>query len=140
MAGKLTLTLSSLIVAAASRSRTFRIAIRYGERIRGAIRRIRARIPCRNTHVSRSYGLRRRIAPAESMRPDGTSYGVISRKMTRRSVSCRIVTVLAVILEISATKHWYVTENGRIQPQVSIPLFLNLIQNIRLRLPFHLIT
>ncbi|KYM81213.1 Tetratricopeptide repeat protein 17 [Atta colombica] len=45
------------------------------------------------------------------------SYGVIPRKMIRSNVSCRIVTVLAVILEISATKHWYVTENGRIQPQ-----------------------
>ncbi|KYN15443.1 Tetratricopeptide repeat protein 17 [Trachymyrmex cornetzi] len=37
--------------------------------------------------------------------------------MIRSNVSCRIITVLAVILEISATKHWYVTENGRIQPQ-----------------------
>ncbi|XP_011868163.1 PREDICTED: tetratricopeptide repeat protein 17 isoform X2 [Vollenhovia emeryi] len=37
--------------------------------------------------------------------------------MTRRNVPCRIVTVLAVMLEISATRHWYVTENGRIQPQ-----------------------
>ncbi|XP_011638804.1 tetratricopeptide repeat protein 17 [Pogonomyrmex barbatus] len=39
------------------------------------------------------------------------------KKMIRSSVSCRIITVLAAILEISATKHWYVTENGRIQPQ-----------------------
>ncbi|XP_012227252.1 tetratricopeptide repeat protein 17 [Linepithema humile] len=37
--------------------------------------------------------------------------------MTWNNVCCRIITVFAVILEISATKHWYVTENGRIQPQ-----------------------
>ncbi|XP_070517134.1 tetratricopeptide repeat protein 17-like isoform X4 [Cardiocondyla obscurior] len=37
--------------------------------------------------------------------------------MTRRNVSCKIATVLAVILEISAVKHWHVTENGKIQPQ-----------------------
>lgn len=43
--------------------------------------------------------------------------GIISRKMIRSSVSYKIVTIFAVILEISATKHWYVTESGRIQPQ-----------------------
>lgn len=40
------------------------------------------------------------------------------RKMIRSGMSCKIVTVFAVILEISATKHWYVTEHGKIQPQV----------------------
>ncbi|XP_014469374.1 PREDICTED: tetratricopeptide repeat protein 17 isoform X2 [Dinoponera quadriceps] len=37
--------------------------------------------------------------------------------MLGNRVSRRIVAVFALILEISATKHWIVTENGKIQPQ-----------------------
>ncbi|XP_070162882.1 tetratricopeptide repeat protein 17-like isoform X1 [Polyergus mexicanus] len=41
----------------------------------------------------------------------------MSEKMMRNSVSYKIIMIFAMIFEISATRHWYVTENGKIQPQ-----------------------
>jgi len=44
--------------------------------------------------------------------------GYIARNMIRSGMLCRIITVLAVILEISAVQHWRLTANGKIEAKV----------------------